>query len=78
MSMQSTSRHVPRVAEVSTQSLGETQSYVLVTVLGQCGKGLAPGISMAYTGIKVNISKKECVCNSTVIDCFLKAIKSAT
>lgn len=71
MSTQSTSRHVPRVAEVSTQNLGETQSCGLVTVFGQCGKGLAPGISVAYTGTKVNISKKECVW-------FSKAVKSAT
>lgn len=78
MSMQYTSRCVPRAAEVRTQNLGEAQSCVLVIVLGQCGRGLAPGISMAYTGIKVSMSKKECDCNSTVTNCFSEAIKSAT
>jgi len=59
MSMQSTSRHVPSVGEVSTQNLGETQSCGLVTVLGQCGKGLAPGMSMAPAGIKVSVSPEK-------------------
>lgn len=77
MSMHSVSRCVPKVAETRTQNLRKTQSCI-ATVLGQCGKGLAPGVSVGYTDIKSKVSKEECICNCRIIDRFSKSLMSVT
>lgn len=71
------SRCVPKVAETRTQNLRKTQSCI-ATVLGQCGKGLAPGVSVGYTDIKSKVSKEECICNCRIIDRFSKSLMSVT